>query len=252
MGASGAVSVPRYLTPDWPAPANVHAASTLRMGGAGEGPFASFNLAMHVGDDPAVVAENRRRLRADLRLPAEPVWLNQVHGMHVVDAVSQSTPPTADACVARSPRRVCVVMTADCLPVLFCDRQGTRVAAAHAGWRGLVGGVLAQTVTALATPPQELLAWLGPAIEQPAFEVGEEVREQFVARDPANASAFEGNERGRWQADLYALARQELTRLGVPQIHGGGFRTHADAEKFFSYRREQKTGRMASLVWMDD
>ena len=241
-----------FLIPDWPAPANVRAASSLRIGGASEGPFASFNLAMHVGDDAATVDENRRRLHEDLRLPAEPVWLNQVHGTHVVEAVSQPTPPTADASVARSPGQVCIVMTADCLPVLFCDRQGTRVAAAHAGWRGLVGGVLAQTIAALAAPPQELLAWLGPAIEQPAFEVGEEVREQFIARNPANAYAFDRNERGRWQADLYALARQELTRLGVQQIHGGGFRTHADAEKFFSYRREQKTGRMASLVWMDD
>jgi YfiH family protein len=241
-----------FLIPDWPAPANVRAASSLRIGGASEGPFASFNLAQHVGDDPAAVDENRRRLREDLRLPAEPVWLNQVHGTHVVEAVLQPTPPTADASVARSPGQVCIVMTADCLPVLFCDRQGTRVAAAHAGWRGLVGGVLAQTIAALAAPPQELLAWLGPAIEQPAFEVGEEVREQFVARNPANASAFDRNERGRWQADLYALARQELRQLGVQQIHGGGFRTHADAKRFFSYRREQRTGRMASLVWMDD
>jgi len=242
----------QFIRPDWPVPANVRAASTLRGGGVGNGPFASFNLATHVGDDYASVAENRRRLRAELQLPAEPVWLNQVHGIHVVDAVAQVSAPTADASVARSPGQVCVVMTADCLPVLFCDRQGTRVAAAHAGWRGLVGGVLAQTIAALATSPQELLAWLGPAIEQPAFEVGEEVREQFVARNPANASAFDRNDRGRWQADLYALARQELTQLGVQQIHGGGFCTHADAERFFSYRREQRTGRMASLVWMDD
>ncbi len=240
-----------FLIPDWPAPANVRAASTLRTGGASEGSFASFNLALHVGDDPAAVAENRRRLREYLRLPSEPVWLNQVHGTQVVEAIAQPSPPMADGCVARSPGQVCVVMTADCVPVLFCGRQGTRVAAAHAGWRGLVGGVLAQTVAALAAPPQELLAWLGPAIEQPAFEVGEEVREQFIARDPANACAFDRNERGRWQADLNVLARQELMRLGVQQIHGGGFGTYADAGRFFSYRREPKTGRMASLVWMD-
>lgn len=240
-----------HLTPDWPAPANVCAASTLRGGGVSEGPFASFNLATHVGDDSAAVAENRRRLRAELQLPAEPVWLNQVHGIHVVDALSQGTAPTADASVARSPGQVCVVMTADCLPVLFCDRAGTRVAAAHAGWRGLVGGVLEATISSLATPPADLLVWLGPAIEQSAFEVGEEVREQFISRDPANAAAFEHNPRGRWQADLYALACNELKRLGALQIHGGGFRTVADRDRFFSYRRESKTGRMATLVWLE-
>jgi YfiH family protein len=142
------------------------------------------------------------------------------------------------------------VLTADCLPVLFCDRAGTRVGAAHAGWRGLVGGVLAETIKALSVPPFELLAWLGPAIEQTAFEVGPEVLEQFVARDPKNAIAFQANARGRWQADLYQLARNELARLGVPSVHGGGFRCFTDSERFFSYRREPRTGRMATLVWL--
>lgn len=239
-----------FLTPDWPAPANIRSAVTLRTGGVSVGPYASFNLATHVGDEPVAVTENRRRLRESLDLSAEPAWLNQVHGVNVVEALPQAVPPTADASVGRARGQVCVVMTADCLPVLFCDRAGTRVAAAHAGWRGLAGGVLAETIKALAVPPQELLAWLGPVIEQPAFEVGDEVREQFNARDPANDAAFVVNERGRWQADLYALARNELMRLGIGSVYGGGFNVFADSERFFSYRRAPKTGRMASLVWL--
>lgn len=239
-----------FLEPDWPAPANVRAVTTLRVGGSSTGPYASLNLATHVGDDPAAVAENRRQLREALNLSVEPAWLNQVHGVRVVEAEATTTPPAADASIATRAGQVCVVMTADCLPVVFCDRDGTRVGAAHAGWRGLVGGVLAATVDALQVPSRNLLAWLGPAIEQPAFEVGDEVREQFLARDPANAGAFEPNSRGRWQADLYRLARHELARLGVSEVYGGGFNCFADSTRFFSYRREQKTGRMATLVWL--
>jgi YfiH family protein len=242
---------PRWITPDWPAPPRVRAAATLRTGGVSAGTFASFNLGAHVGDDATAVAENRRLLQTALQLPAEPTWLNQVHGTTVVNAAEAATSrPAADASVAFGPGAVCVVLTADCLPVLFCDRAGTRVAAAHAGWRGLVGGVLAETVKALGVQPFELLAWLGPAIEQNAFEVGPEVLEQFVARDPSNALAFQANARGRWQADLYQLARNELARLGVPSVHGGGFKCFADSERFFSYRREPRTGRMATLVWL--
>jgi len=240
-----------WITPDWPAPASVRAASTLRFGGMSEGGFSSLNLAFHVEDDPKAVTENRRRLRDALGLPAEPAWLNQVHGVRVVEAGAWQAPPAADASIARSRGEVCVVMTADCLPVLFCDRSGSRVGAAHAGWRGLVGGVLGATVESLGVPPAELLAWLGPAIEQAAFEVGDEVREQFVARDPGNAVCFERNARGRWQADLYELARRELRRLGVEAIHGGGFGTYSDQERFFSYRREARTGRMATLIWLE-
>lgn len=243
---------PQWIAPDWPAPARVKAAATLRTGGVSEGTFASFNLGAHVGDDASAVAENRRLLGAALQLPVEPSWLNQVHGTTVVNAADAvATKPSADASVAFGPGAVCVVLTADCLPVLFCDRAGTRVAAAHAGWRGLVGGVLEQTITALGVPPAELLAWLGPAIEQDAFEVGPEVLEQFVARDPTNATAFQANTRGRWQADLYQLARNELARLGVPSVHGGGFKCFADSKRFFSYRRESRTGRMATAVWLD-
>lgn len=239
-----------FIEPDWPAPANVRAAATLRSGGVSAAEYASLNLAMHVGDDPGAVAENRRRLREALHLTAEPAWLNQVHGINVVDARQQHEPPAADASISAAPNQVCIVMTADCLPVLFCDRDGTRVGAAHAGWRGLVGGILEETIKALGVSPDRLLAWLGPAIEQSAFEVGPEVREQFIARDPANAAAFEANARGRWQADLYMLARQELSRLGVNDVYGGGFRVFGDQERFFSYRRSSKTGRMATLVWL--
>ena len=245
------MTVPSWLTPDWPAPRNVRAASTLRGGGVSRGGFAALNLASHVGDDPEAVLENRRLLRSALDLPAEPAWLNQVHGVNVVEARADEMPSTADASVARVSGQICVVMTADCLPVLFCDRDGTRVGAAHAGWRGLAGGVLGETVKAIGGNPQSLLAWLGPAIEQSAFEVGDEVREQFVARHPLDAAAFRQNSRLRWQADLYELARRELARLGITHVYGGGFSCYADAERFFSYRRENRTGRMATMVWLE-
>lgn len=260
-----------WITPDWPAPPTVKAAATLRSGGVSEGAFSSLNLGSHVGDEPAAVAENRRRLKAALGLPAEPTWLNQVHGIDVVDASSSAAggpgratnhpasaegampaaPPTADASVARGAGAVCVVMTADCLPVLFCDRAGSRVGAAHAGWRGLAGGVLGATIKSLDVPRSQLMAWLGPAIEQAAFEVGEEVREAFLKLSPENATAFEPNSRGRWQADLYQLARNELARLGVTAVYGGGFECFADSKRFFSYRRESRTGRLGTLVWLE-
>ncbi|MFO7306542.1 MAG: peptidoglycan editing factor PgeF [Gammaproteobacteria bacterium] len=242
---------PMFILPNWPAPSNVRAAVTTRVGGVSIGPYAELNLAMHVGDDPRAVVENRRRVREALRLPAEPTWLNQVHGTHVVTAGAYSQPPTADASIARSAGAVCVVLTADCLPVLFCDEGGTCVAAAHAGWRGLASGILGETVAALGCAPHSLLAWLGPAIEQDAFEVGDEVREQFLARNRAHDSAFVRNARGRWQADLYALARTELTCLGVTRIFGGGFGCFADAKRFFSYRRENRTGRMGTFIWRE-
>lgn len=242
-----------WITPDWPAPPQVKAAATLRTGGVSEGVFASLNLGSHVGDDPGAVLENRRLVRAELRLPAEPTWLNQVHGIQVVEADAAATPapPSADASIAVGPGAVCVVMTADCLPVLFCDRQGTRVGAAHAGWRGLAGGVLGATIKALGIPPSQLMVWLGPAIEQNAFEVGEEVHEAFSKLAAENAAAFKANARGRWQADLYQLARNELARLGVTAVYGGGFECFADSKRFFSYRRASRTGRMATLVWLE-
>jgi len=238
------------IAADWPAPPNVRAVATTRVGGASVGAYASLNLGSHVGDDARAVSENRMRLRTALALPREPAWLNQVHGTAVVEATSRDSPPTADASFARSSGDACVVLTADCLPVLLCDREGTRVAAAHAGWRGLAGGVVESALRAMDVAPDRVLAWLGPAIEQDMFEVGPEVREQFVARSADNAASFVQNARGRWQADLYDLARRELARLGVTQVFGGGLRCYADRDRFFSFRRDGTTGRMATLVWM--
>ncbi|MGC3981961.1 MAG: peptidoglycan editing factor PgeF [Steroidobacteraceae bacterium] len=240
-----------WLQADWPAPANVRTASTLRIGGVSQPPFDTLNLGSHVGDSAEAVLTNRARLADALRLPGEPCWLNQVHGTAVVEAAVRSTPATADACVTRSPGKVCAIMTADCLPVLFCSRDGDRVAAAHAGWRGLAGGVLESTVSALNLPGSQLLAWLGPAIGPQAFEVGDEVRIAFTSQDVAAAQAFQPSHRpGHWLADLYLLARQHLARLGVTAVYGGGFCTYTDEARFFSYRRDGRTGRMASLIWM--
>ena len=236
------------LLPDWPAPANVRALQTLRTGGCSVPPWHSFNLGDHVGDDPAHVAANRAALRR--HLPVEPLWLRQVHGSAAVDADISAKLPAADAAYARQTGTVCAVMTADCLPVLFCDRAGSVVAAAHAGWRGLLDGVLETTVAAMGVPPAELLAWLGPAIGPNCFEVGDEVRAAFAARDPLAAAAFVGHGGGKWLADIYRLARQRLAVAGLGSISGGELCTVSDAARFFSYRRDGVTGRMASLIWL--
>lgn len=237
-----------FLIPDWPAPANVRALQTLRDGGCSPAPWNSFNLGGHVGDEAARVAANRARLRAEL--PGEPCWLRQVHGVDVVDAALAVADTEADAAYATQAGQVCVVMTADCLPVLFCNRQGTVVAAAHAGWRGLLAGVLESTLAAMHCPPGEVMVWLGPAIGPDNFEVGDEVRSAFVAHDAAAGEAFRPQAGGKWLADLYALARRRLNAAGVVAIHGGGLCTVADAGRFFSYRRDGVTGRMASLIWL--
>ncbi len=239
---------PDLIEPDWPAPPGVRAAFTLRTGGVSRPPYATFNCAAHVGDAPQAVEHNRAALRARLGLPAEPGWLEQVHGSHVVTLCGAALEP-ADGAVTDERGRVCVVQVADCLPVLFAARDGSAVGAAHAGWRGLAGGVLESTVGALGIAPPALLAWLGPAIGPQHFEVGEEVRTAFMRTDPGAAAAFAPNARGRWQCDLYALARQRLAALGVTQVYGGGWCTYADAAKFFSYRRDGRCGRMAALIW---
>jgi YfiH family protein len=245
---------PDWIVPDWPAPANVHAVMTTRAGGVSIAPFNSFNPASHVDDDPAAVAENRRLLRQ--WLPAEPLWLNQVHGCQVAcEAIPN--PPTADASISFQPKEVRAVLTADCLPVLFCDEDGRVVAAAHAGWRGLAAGVLEETVRAMRVPPDRILAWLGAAIGQDAFEVGPEVRETFVAQHdlagiafrPALPGTLDGAPR-KWLADIYMLARIRLASVGVERVYGGGLCTFND-QRFFSYRREARTGRMASLIWRE-
>jgi YfiH family protein len=319
----------QMITPDWPAPPGVRAAFTLRTGGVSVAPYDSLNLGARIGDSPEAVAENRRRVREKLRLPTEPVWLEQVHGtvvvelgggfaagaaapMHpVVNAASAgapgrpvakaapqrvdatrpmagavgaatdtdsgsgvavdvtgharavadallaggvegtASPPTGDAAVAWSAGHVCAIRVADCMPVLFAARDGSAIAAAHAGWRGLAAGVLEATVRRLAVPPSQLIAWMGPAIGSAHFEVGDEVRAAFTATDAGAASAFVANERGRWQCDLYALARRRLTAIAVSGIYGGGWCTFADSERFFSYRRNSQCGRMAALIWIE-
>ncbi|WP_413792691.1 MULTISPECIES: peptidoglycan editing factor PgeF [unclassified Pseudomonas] len=237
-----------WLTPDWPAPARVKACVTTRAGGVSLAPFDSLNLGDHVGDDPAAVAENRRRLTDQFAIT--PAWLQQVHGIAVVEA-DPAQVATADASWTDTPGIACTAMTADCLPVLFCNRAGTRVAAAHAGWRGLANGVLEATLDSLAVPSDEILAWLGPAIGPQAFEVGPEVREAFIAQHPLANQAFAASPKaGKFLADIYALARLRLAARGVTAVYGGGLCTVTDP-RFFSYRRHSRTGRFASLIWIE-
>lgn len=238
-----------WLQADWPAPVNVRTLITTRQGGCSLQPFNSFNLGTHVGDDAEAVATNRELLRS--QLPSEPAWLNQVHGTHVVNAAEVGDSSLdADASVANQPGTVCVVMTADCLPVLLCNDEGTVVAAAHAGWRGLCDGVLEASVAATGADPASLMAWLGPAIGPDAFEVGAEVRAAFMATDPAADHAFVAIGEDKYLADIYLLARQRLAALGIDRVYGGDFCTVIDRERFFSYRRDKITGRMASLIWL--
>lgn len=240
-----------WIRPDWPAPARVRAASTTRGGGVSTGAYASLNLGQHVGDAPASVAENRRRLVASLDLGSEPRWLQQVHGIRVARLDGAAVSGPADAAVTDIPGETCAIMTADCLPLLLCDPKGTRVAAVHAGWRGLAAGVLEATVQAMQSAPAEMLAWMGPAIGPEAYEVGEELRRAFVTHDPRAAAAFTpGRGAGKWWCDLYMLARQRLDAVGVKQVYGGGYCTYAERERFFSFRRDGVCGRMASLIWL--
>jgi len=269
------------LIPDWPAPKNVHALQTTRNGGVSATPYASLNLGDHVGDNPLAVSRNRMLL-APL-LPGEPVWLKQVHGKVVADAAQTTCGcdtllaepavcgssrvaaslapdgfaapcrggyPEADASVSSRPGAVCVVMTADCLPLLLCDEQGNVVGAVHAGWRGLCDGVIESTVRAMNVPPDTLMAWLGPAIGPQAFEVGEEVRAAFIARQQEASAAFVPDISGKWHADIYQLARLRLNALGITRIYGGGICTHTDSMHFFSYRRDGVTGRMGAFIWL--
>ena len=235
------------IQPEWPAPARVMSLMTTRAGGVSLSPWASFNLGDHVGDDPAHVAANRAQLRQ--QLPAEPGWLKQVHSARVVELGSDPN-PEADAVFTRQPGSVCAVLTADCLPVLFCDRTGSVVAAAHAGWRGLANGVLEATVAAMKVPPGDILAWMGAAIGPQAFEVGDDVREAFASHHPEATAAFLPCAPGKWLADIYLLARIRLGHAGVKVVYGGGRCTFTEVDTFYSYRRDGVTGRMASLIWL--
>lgn len=242
---------PSLIEPDWPAPDNVRAFQTTRVGGVSRPPFDSFNLAQNTGDDPGSVASNRARLITTLGLPEMPRWLAQEHGSRVLVADEVADCPPGDGMITGGPEQVCAVLTADCVPVLFCDAAGKQVAAAHAGWRGLLKGILETTVAAFQTPPDKLMAWLGPGIGPAAFEVGPEVRDAFCRDDRGARTCFQRSPDNRLTADLYLLAARRLTRAGVRQIFGGGFCTYRDSTRFYSHRRDgAKSGRMATLIWI--
>jgi YfiH family protein len=237
------------IVPDWPSPPKVRALQTTRRGGISLPPFDEFNLGEHVGDNLQSVMHNRKLLRNFV--PAEPFWLRQVHGIRAVDAALAHLLPEADAGVAFRAGVVCAVMTADCLPVLLCDQAGTVVGAVHAGWRGLAAGVIEASVRAMQVPPETLMAWLGPAIGPQAFEVGSDVHAAYVGGSAVAEQAFRPAGSGKWLADIYLLARQRLNALGITRIHGGGYCTYSDRERFFSFRRDGQTGRMATLIWLE-
>ena len=237
------------IFPDWPAPESIIACCTTRSGGVSQGGFSSLNLATHVEDDVQHVAINRQCLVQALKLPSQPRWLNQTHSVNVIDLDADDS-TEGDAAITAVADKVAVVLTADCLPVLFCNRQGSEVAAAHAGWRGLLNGVLEQTVLQMKSEATDVMAWLGPAIGPLQFEVGAEVREEFINKDPELHSCFSQNRAHHYLADLYSIARLCLRKLGLPSINGGEFCTFSQADKFFSYRREKITGRQASLIYI--
>ena len=247
------MSANNWIVPDWPAPPGVRALITTRAGGVSGGAYAGMNLGMCTGDAVEDVARNRALLRQSL--PAEPLWLRQMHGTRVAEPDRTDGSREADAAVARRPGSVCAVLTADCLPLLMCDEEGSVVAAVHAGWRGLSSGVIEQALRVMDRPRAALLAYLGPAIGPAAYEVGAEVRAAFIAADrggdPEAEAAFAPGKPGKFYADLYALARQRLARSGVVRVYGGGYCTYTERERFFSYRRDGATGRMASLIWME-
>lgn len=246
-----------FITPNWPAPANVRALQTTRLGGVSAAPYSSLNLGAHIHDDPIAVAKNRQLLSP--YLPSEPVWVNQVHGVDVIDATTSTCLQNADASFTTKANVVCVTMTADCLPVLLCDKKGTIVAAVHAGWRGLCDGVIEAAVNKMQVSPSDVLVWLGPAIGPDAFEVGSDVREQFIEKDSQAALAFKsiGNQNAddKWLCNLYLLAKQRLNNIGVTELYGASvnedFCTYTDETHFFSFRRDNVTGRMASMIWLE-
>ena len=244
----------QFVQPDWPAPSRVRAYTTTRQGGVSKPPYDSFNLAMQPDEATEVTMENRRILRTSLRLPAEPLWCRHVHGCRTVVAGPEliaDAPPQADASVCFDTHTVCVVTTADCLPVFFCDREGSRVGIAHAGWRGLAQGVLAATVKVLRVRPANLMAWLGPAIGPQAYQVGDEVRDVFLEQSTAYASAFLPDNTGYWMANLYALAHHQLKQMGIGWLGGGRTCTYY-SRQFYSFRRNPTTGRMANLIWLSE
>ncbi|HGJ5876579.1 MAG TPA: purine nucleoside phosphorylase YfiH [Arsenophonus sp.] len=239
------------IYPDWPQPETVIACSTTRIGGGSLSPYDSFNLGLHVGDDPRLVKQNRHKLVNMAQLPTPPCWLNQVHGTRIIDLGKQNNGNTpADSAYSCQRGQVCVVMTADCLPVLLCNQQGTEIAAIHAGWRGLCDGILEKAIKQFKSPISSIMAWLGPAIGAKKFEVGSEVRAAFIERDVNLAQGFKGQNNGKYLADIYLLARLKLTAVGIKDIYGGTYCTVNEPTRFFSHRRDGVTGRMASLIWL--
>ena len=240
-----------WITPKWPAPDNVACISTTRQGGCSQGKYASFNLGAHVGDNTEHVNKNRSILNQQLHLSDDPMWLDQQHGAKIIDLSLRTTDNLqADAAFVTVPGIVCAVLTADCLPVLFCDPHGKCVAVAHAGWRGLLKGVLEQSLSVLYAKTNKILCWLGPAIGPNKFEVGSEVKDQFMHKDSRHESAFQEKQPGKYLANIYLLAEQTLTAQGVDAIYGGNYCTFSDNERFYSYRRDGETGRMATIIWL--
>ncbi len=236
-----------WITPDWPVPLGIRAASTLRTGGISRDNYSSWNCAAHVGDNPADVNSNRLLLKQQLQLPSEPLWLNQVHGCLVVNASTVAPGITADASYSRTMGIVCTVMTADCLPLLLCAKDGAYVAAVHCGWRSLLAGIIEQTICSIGS--SNLLAWMGPAIGPQAFIVGTDVRQLFIDKSPNYEPAFVDQGNGKWLADLYSIARIKLGKAGIQQVYGGDRCTYNEDEHFFSHRRQGTTGRMATMIW---
>lgn len=241
---------PKFIYPDWPAPQNVRALTTTRVGGYSAAPFDSFNLSLRSGDNIEHVKRNRALLIESAGLPAEPVWLRQVHGNRVIDAADSEPYSEADGSYTQQPRVVCAVLTADCCPVFLCDRHGNGVAVLHCGWRGVARGLIEQGVARMKVLPADLLGWLGPAIGPNSFEVGDDVYEAFAVHDRNAGTAFKRQENGRWLADIYALVRQRLQAVGVTKISGANYCTVLERQRFFSYRRDRVCGHMASLIWM--
>jgi YfiH family protein len=243
----------QWLVPDWPAPINIHAATTLRTGGVSQNAFFSLNPASHVGDNDECVGTNRQIIRNMLGLPSEPVWLEQIHSNRAVEALETGLLHQADASFSNQAGIVCAVMTADCLPLLVCSKDGLQVAAIHAGWRGLLAGVIRNTLIAMEANgcSKDLLVWLGPAIGPDCFEVGSEVREAFLEKSMSFNDAFKQQGNDKWLADIYHLARIELATLGIVEIYGGSYCTFTEHERFYSYRRDAQTGRMATLIWRE-
>ena len=241
-----------FIKANWPAPNNVIAGTTLRMARLNKELKASFNLADHIGDDREKVFVNREIFKKQLNLYQEPYWLHQVHGNCVVKAPFRKILPTADACVTKIPNTVCIILTADCLPIFFTSEKGDFVGIAHAGWKGMLAGIIEETISSFEIEPQTLMVWLGPAISQSAFEVGDEVRDQFLLKEREAEQFFLKNPNKRWQADLYGLAKLKLNNYGVKKIFGGQYCTFKQQKKFFSYRRNRQSGRMANFIYMNN